>query len=232
MPEDRDSAALLRTAREVWTGSFQGVLSTHSAAHPGYPFGSALPLCLDPEGLPVLLLSHLAQHSKNLAANPACGLLLSRENPDDVQQSVRLSLIADARPGAPDASRACYFRHFPHTRDYYEQLNFRFWRLHPGHCHVNAGFAAARWLGTERLVPPTAFDTRVETQMRELAELRQAELRSRLGIAGTPDPTPLEIIALDGSGMTLRLGPKPHRLHFPRPIGKPEELKAYLMAKA
>ena len=41
------------------------VLSTHSLEHPGYPFGSVVPYVLDQEGLPLLLLSRLPQHTKN-----------------------------------------------------------------------------------------------------------------------------------------------------------------------
>lgn len=54
-----------------------GVLSTHSQAHPGYPFGSVVPYCLDNVGFPLLLLSHLAQHTRNLMAEPRCALTLA-----------------------------------------------------------------------------------------------------------------------------------------------------------
>ena len=129
----------------------QGLLSTHSAALPGYPFGTLVPFCLDEENQPVLLISHLAQHARNLRVNTACGLLLSGEQAPDVQQSARLSLMADALPDVPQHARERYFNCFPHTREYHEQLNFHFWRLKPLRYHLNAGFAAARWISPQRL---------------------------------------------------------------------------------
>lgn len=69
--------SLLARAQSLWAGRFQGVLSTHSQAHPGYPFGSVVPYCLDNVGFPLLLLSHLAQHTRNLMAEPRCALTLA-----------------------------------------------------------------------------------------------------------------------------------------------------------
>lgn len=37
----------LGEVRQLWAGRFQGVLSTHSLAEQGYPFGSVVPYCLD-----------------------------------------------------------------------------------------------------------------------------------------------------------------------------------------
>lgn len=39
-------------ARELLLKEYRGVLSTHSKAMPGFPFGSVVPYCLDAEGRP------------------------------------------------------------------------------------------------------------------------------------------------------------------------------------
>jgi putative heme iron utilization protein len=213
---------LLASARRLWLGSFQGVLSTHSAAHPGYPFGTLVPFCLGRDGLPLLLLSHLAQHCRNLLENPACGLLLSQTGNGDVQQLSRLSLVADCRAadelGAAEAER--YFRYFPPSRIYFEQLNFRFFRLRPRHFHLNAGFAAARWLGAERLVDARDLDPETETDLRARVEREQPLLR-RLGAA---DENRVEVAGLDSRGMDLRFARQLRRVEFPFPVHDPRVL--------
>ena len=40
-------------ARELLLKEYRGVLSTHSKAMPGFPFGSVVPYCLDAEGRPL-----------------------------------------------------------------------------------------------------------------------------------------------------------------------------------
>ena len=56
--------------------SYQGVLSTHSVQLQGYPFGSVVPFCLDKQGRVVVLISDLAQHTKNLKQDSRCSLLV------------------------------------------------------------------------------------------------------------------------------------------------------------
>ena len=218
MPETPE---LIDTARRLWAGAFRGVLSTHSASHPGYPFGSVAPYCLDQDGLPLLLLSHLAQHSRNLVADPRCGLLLTESGADDVQQQARLSVIADCEPLAAEQRAAAerYFRCFPQTRPYFEQLNFRFFRLRPRTLHLNAGFASARWLGPERVVTPNPFDPGTESRLIGEISARQTELRRLFGGAG--DDADVAVAGIDGSGMDLRLGEWLRRVPFPGPVSSP-----------
>ncbi len=46
-----------------------GLLSTHGQEPAGIPYGSLVPVASAGEGLPVVLVSHLAQHTKNLVAD-------------------------------------------------------------------------------------------------------------------------------------------------------------------
>ncbi len=221
---EKQTGQLVEAARRLWRGSFHGMLSTHSATHPGYPFGSVLPFCLDRDGLPLLLLSHLAQHSKNLQQNPACALLLSEDGDGDVQQLARLSLVADCEPlNAPDQTEVeRYFRYFPHARPYFEQLNFRFFRLRPRHFHLNAGFAAARWLGPDRVLRPREFDPDTEMRLCEKAPQAQNLITS----FATDESQPVSLAGLDAEGMDLCNGQRLMRLPFPSPICGADDLDA------
>ncbi len=87
--------------RQLWAGRFQGVISTHSRSEPGYPFGSTVPYCLDRAGRPLFLFSHLAQHAKNLEADPRCAFTLSEPVPGDIQQSRSPDLHWGVRTAGP-----------------------------------------------------------------------------------------------------------------------------------
>ncbi len=221
MPEPRRTEApeLIDIARRLWTGAFRGAFSTHSVSHPGYPFGSVVPYCLDREGLPLLLLSHLAQHSKNLAADSRCGLLLTESGAEDVQQQARLSMMADCEPltAEQEAATERYFRCFPQSRPYFEQLDFRFFRLRPrAPLYLNAGFASARWLGPERVVTSNPFDPKTESRLIGEVSARQSALRRLFG--GAMDDADVAVAGIDGRGMDLRRGEHLRRVSFPRPV--------------
>jgi heme iron utilization protein len=205
----------LAAARALWCGSFHGVLSTHSAAEPGYPFGSLVPLCLSNVGEPLLLLSHLAQHSRNLAADPRAALTLFDAVDGDIQQGRRLTCIGRCVPSDDAAALSRWCRHYPSGRVYAEQLNFRLHRFEPLRCHYNGGFAQARWIGTDRLLAGIAHAADTEQLLlRRLPDAHADWLAARRG----PDCADLVPAGIDLLGITLRCGERLRRWPAAAPI--------------
>ena len=224
-----DSKQLADTAQQLLAGRLQCFVASQSLEHPGYPFGSVVPYCLDQAGIPLLLLSHLSQHTKNLIADPRCTFTILESGNGDVQQQSRLSAIADCHSVASENSAAIerYFRYFPQTRSYYEQLNFRFFQLHPHRFHFNAGFATARWFGVNRIIVKNPLSPEVETALLHtlrqdhLSKLRDALYKTNI----TRDiPTDLVIVGLDTWGIDLRLADRLLRLRFTQPISEPQDI--------
>jgi heme oxygenase (biliverdin-IX-beta and delta-forming) len=229
MPGPRDDP--FEPARQLWAGRFQGVISTHSAAEPGYPFGSLVPYCLDRDGLPLLLFSHLAQHARNLDADPRCALTLSEPVAGDIQRGQRLTCIGTCAPcGETDADAIRrYLSYFPDGRMYYERLNFRPYRLQPTRFHYNGGFAAARWLGKERVLRRSTLDADTETAIAEaLASSQGTRLAALLPDATGGAPAPLRIAGIDPWGLDLGRADRLRRLPFPRTLTNAREIGAYL----
>ncbi|MBO0797641.1 MAG: pyridoxamine 5'-phosphate oxidase family protein [Blastocatellia bacterium] len=52
-----------------------GVLSTHSVEVAGYPFGSIAPYTLNYNGEPIILISDIAQHTRNIKRNNKVSLI-------------------------------------------------------------------------------------------------------------------------------------------------------------
>jgi hypothetical protein len=227
-PAPQPGISGVELARRLWTGAFRGLISTHSLADPGYPFGSVVPFCLDAGGLPILLLSPLAQHSRNLAADPRCALTVHDAEADDVQRSARLTCPADCSPlPAEDAAAARrYLRYFPHTRGYFESLGFRFYRLVPRRFHFNGGFATARWLGTERVLAARGFDELTESDLVEHVERRHPRTLHTCWRAGTHDE--VRVAGIDPWGLDLGRGERLQRLHFQQPIATVSDVDASL----
>lgn len=84
-------------ARRLWAGSWSGVIGTHAADHPGYPFGSVVPFVLGEDGQPLLLLSPLSQHTRNIERDRRCSLTIAEAGTGDVQQLARLTAIGEVR---------------------------------------------------------------------------------------------------------------------------------------
>ena len=99
-----EARALLRETRH-------GALGTHSQTHPGFPFVSILPYVADLRGWPVFLVSGLAEHTRNLRADPRASFMVAGVG-EDVLTTPRVSLVGEViqayltRQGAPDYAAA------------------------------------------------------------------------------------------------------------------------------
>jgi len=84
-------------ARNLFLQEYQGILCTNSVEMPGYPFGSVVPYCLNNEGMPVILISNIAQHTKNIKQDSKVSLFATEGTPDDMQTVGRVTFIGDAK---------------------------------------------------------------------------------------------------------------------------------------
>jgi len=137
-------------ARALLAAESVGVLSTISVHRPGFPYGSVTPYALSAQGAPLLLLSRLAAHTKNLLADPRASLFVGdRSAAEDPQAGGRVSLLGRVSPlpdgDAPDA-RQRYIARWPRAADYLALGDFFFWRFEIEEARLIAGFGEIRWL--------------------------------------------------------------------------------------
>lgn len=143
-------AALIQEARALLEKERLAILSTLSVQHGGFPFGSIIPYALDGQGVPVILISTLAVHTKNLAADTRCSLMVLEEAwRDDPQSAGRLTVMARAKPLTHDESERMkprYLARHPTAEQLFGMKDFSFHALHPEHVRFVAGFGRMGWL--------------------------------------------------------------------------------------
>lgn len=130
-----------------------GVLSTQSTKHPGYPYGAALPFATDARGAIVVLISHLAEHTRNLEQDPRVSFTVSPLT-SGFQSEARLSVLGDvAEIDDPDSAER-YLRIHPEGRQHLEIGGFRFYRIEPRHVRLIAGFGSLHWIDGANFLAP------------------------------------------------------------------------------
>jgi hypothetical protein len=146
---------LLYQARGILLAQTFGVLSSHSTKLPGYSHTSILPYVVDGHGRILILISRLAQHTRNIKKNPKVSLFVMADIEGDVQSKSRLSISCDALELASqqvEAVAGAYYARFPHSLGYHNQLDFEFYELQIKEVGYIAGFGAvkhfdaAQWL--------------------------------------------------------------------------------------
>jgi putative heme iron utilization protein len=137
-----------RTASEFLRAHRYGVLATQSQSLPGYPFGSITPYVLSAAGEPVIYISTLAEHTKNIAADPRVSLtVFDPADADDPQAGPRLTFLAEAHALTGDAATAeRYYRYFPAARAYAGTHDFGFYALRAVRLRFIGGFGKIGWI--------------------------------------------------------------------------------------
>ncbi len=137
-------------ARALLRAEKAAVLSTLSQRRPGWPAASLAPFALDARGEPILLLSALAQHTRNLEADPRACLFVydAAAAVTDARTAPRLTVYGTIAPieGAAEAeARSAYLARHPDARGLLG-LDFKLYRLAVEEAQWVGGFAAAGWL--------------------------------------------------------------------------------------
>ena len=139
-----------KNARQLMESRGFGCLSTLSARHPGFPFVSIAEYATDAAGAPVFLLSGLAVHSKNLAADARASLIVFAPDAEqDTLGSARVTLMGEVRavPEAEvDAVRERYLARHPPAAQWADFGDFAFYRMEVADIYYVGGFGAMGWV--------------------------------------------------------------------------------------
>jgi putative heme iron utilization protein len=132
-----------------------GVLATLSARRDGWPFASVAPYALTAPGEPLLLLSRLAEHTRNLLADARASLLVQdHASLTDPQAGARITILGQievVREPELEPARARYVSRHPHSAEYLALGDFHLYVLRVSEARFIGGFGDMGWIDGERL---------------------------------------------------------------------------------
>ena len=230
-------AAIAKEARTLMMTEYQGVLSTHSVDAPGYPFGSIVPYCFNRKGRAVLLISQIAQHTKNIEANPQISLIATEGQADDMQTVGRITYLADAMILAdPDSDTpARYYRYYPHAQDYHKTHDFEFYYLDLLRVRYIGGFGKIHWVEPKDFLIPNPFSYDEETSMIEHMNKDHIEAMKHYCQTNNivfEDGNEPSMVGIDSEGFHLRVAARIHRINFAESVSTPKQIREILVAMA
>ena len=126
------------------------VLSTISKRHEGFPFGSVVGYALDAESRPLLLISGLAVHYRNLEGDGRASLtMFEDEAQGDPMNAARVTVMGDVVP-VPEAdlpaARAAYLAKHPDAEQWIDFGDFSMLRMEIKDLHFVGGFGSMGWI--------------------------------------------------------------------------------------
>jgi len=238
-----DAPSPAATARRLIRGLDRATLATALAGlpHPrespvAWPYASLVLAATDPEGHPLLLLSDLAEHTKNLKQDSRASLLFDgTAGRDDPLTGPRVTVIGMAMPVADELLLARFTRRHPGAAAYAGFGDFHLYRLTMMRAHLVAGFGRIDWIAAEDLATPAA-PALAGAEADIIAHMNQdhAEALDLYAerIAGQKNNGEWRMTGIDPEGFDLRRGGCIARLDFRAPVYDAEGARAELVRLA
>jgi len=155
-PMSDDIAQMAGEARSLWRGQPTAALAT-AGGPDGWPYASLVLAACDQDGAPLLLLSGLAEHTRNLRRDPRVSLLFDGTiGLEERLTGARVSLLGRIAVTTEPRHRARFLNRHPSAAAYADFGDFAFYRVEPLRAHLVAGFGRIRWLEQDQLRIATA----------------------------------------------------------------------------
>ncbi len=226
-----------KEARTLLLSEYQAILSTHSVDVDGYPFGSIVPYCLNKDGKPIILISNIAQHTKNILADAKISLIATESGVDDLQTVGRITYIGNAEKLDDDdiESTERYYSYFPQSRDYHKTHGFDFYQLQLVRVRFIGGFGQIYWLEKDNFLLANPFS--FEEEKRMIVHMNADHLDAiryycdSFEIQHSSDDMPV-MVGIDSEGFNLRIGARIYRINFKTPVTTTVEVRKTLVEMA
>ncbi len=228
----------IEEARAFIQSEHNGTLCTLSRRLAGFPFGSIAPYALTAAGEPILLISDLAEHTKNVRADARVSFLIQDSRAQDQQASSRATLMGYALPVSKpflDDARQRYLQAVPSAAGYFSMHDFALFKVQVLQVRFIGGFGNIYWINGEELLERSAdaqFDpiaARTESICDHMNKDHPDALIAYAKAFAQTDAETVKMIAVNSIGFDMiavsESFHKHIRLDFPAPVSSSDELR-------
>ena len=212
-----------QTTNHLIRGATTATLATALVGDAGWPYASLVQVATDDAGAPLLLISKLAEHTKNIAADDRVSLLFDgTAGLSEPLTGPRASLQGRAVVTTDPRDRERFLARHPGAAGYAGFADFGFHRIDPTRAHLVAGFGRISWIeAPDILLSPdlaaamAALEAPVLAHMNaDHADAVRLYAERLLGVPGDG----ATLIGFDADGCDIRAAGRVHRLPFERPV--------------
>jgi heme oxygenase (biliverdin-IX-beta and delta-forming) len=225
-----DSEAIDR-ARELLRGTSYGALASIDRRD-GAPIATLAAAATDRDGCPLLLLSDLAEHAKNLAADPRASLLIDgTAGLDERLTGPRLTVIGRVERTADEAAAARYRARHPQSAMLSGFGDFHLYRLVVERAHQVAGFGRIDGIdGADLKVAPGLAADLAGLEPDAIRHMHDDHQDALCLLAGAAPGDDVVLAAIDADGIDLVGAGRPRRVDFAQRLAAADGLRAAMAA--
>jgi putative heme iron utilization protein len=224
----------VKVARSLLRRSRQGALATLMAGS-GDPYCSLVNVASHADGSPILLVSRLALHTRNILGDSRVSLMLDERAEGDPLEGSRIMLAGRAEEASTDdleILRRRYLNAHPSAETFVSFKDFSFFRIRPGGAHLVAGFGRIVDLKPEQFLTDISDAAALLEAEQGAIDQMNADHRDAMNLYATKllgaGPADWRCTGCDPDGIDMQAGTTMLRLDFPRRIATPAALRQML----
>lgn len=223
-----------RLTRSLLGRSRHGALATLMAGS-GDPYCSLVNVASLPDGTPILLISRLALHTKNILNDTRASLMLDERAPGDPLEGARIMLAGTAEEAEGDdvaMLRRRYLAAHPSAEEFVGFRDFSFFRIRPSGVHLVAGFGRIVDLAPgDFLTDLSGAESLIESEPDIVAHMNADHADTMnlyaVKLLGAEEGA-WRCTGCDPEGLDMQDGSRTLRLEFPQRIVTPGALRQAL----
>jgi putative heme iron utilization protein len=221
-------------ARQMLRAHRYGALSTLSKKFTGFPFGSITPYLVDHDGSLIILISGLAEHTKNILNDPRVSLITHDQRDAHIQTQGRITLLGNAQAVTNrDEIGARYLRFFPEAQSYFQMHDFAFYRIQPIAIRYIGGFGKIHWINMEQYsVPPYPLTAQEADVVEHMNADHQDTMRHYCRHFHQCEVLDVAMLGIDCDGFDMRADGEVLRIDFAEPVTDAQQARAALVEMA
>jgi heme iron utilization protein len=227
-----------RLARSLLRRSRQGALATLMAGS-GDPYCSLVNIASDFDASPILLISRLALHTRNILADSRVSLMLDERVSGDPLEGARIMLAGRAEAAAGDQAdilRRRYLNAHPSAEAFVGFKDFSFFRIVPTGAHLVAGFGRIIDLQPGQFLTDLGDAAGLLEAEQGAVEHMNQDHREAMNLYATrlleAESADWTCTGCDPDGMDMQAGSVTLRLDFPERVTSGGELRKMLVRLA
>lgn len=223
-----------KLAKSLLRRSRQGALATLMPGS-GDPYCSLVNLASHPDGSPILLISRLAVHTRNVLADSRVSLMLDERAAGDPLEGARIMLSGRAGQAEDerDLLQRRYLNAHPAAEAFVSFKDFAFFRIRPMGTHLVAGFGRIVDLKPEQFLTDLAGAEDLLAAEEGAVEHMNADHRDAMGLYATrllgAPAGDWRCTGCDPEGIDMQDGQAALRLDFPERVADGTALRKMLV---
>ena len=196
------------------------------------PYCSLVNVATAVDGAPLLLLSTLALHTKNILADERVSLMLDERKDGDPLEGARVMLMGTCAKNSEPVLGSSYLRRHPEAEAFATFSDFAFYRMEIARAHLVAGFGRIVDLKPQDILTDVSdAQALIESEAGAIEHMNADHADAcRLyatKLLGAPDGD-WRCVGIDPEGLELQSERTALRLPFPQQVTGPGPLRAVL----